>query len=80
MEVEINLDKKGKFRVEITVKTSHKIYRSEEVSESAETSVDIAIGELKMQIVKDKEKVGTLKERGRRSLKKKMVLDKSARF
>lgn len=79
-EVEIKADKKGYYRVEIMVKTPYNLYRSEETSESIEGSTDIAIDELKNQIVKDKDKMRDLRERGGRSLKKKAVIDAGARF
>ena len=79
-EVEISLDKKGKYRVELMVKTPYAKYRAEEISESIEGSADIACEELTMQIVKDKSKMVDLKRRGARSLKKKVVLDGNARF
>jgi ribosomal subunit interface protein len=80
IEVEIDLDKRGKFRVEIMLCTPYKKYRTEETSSSIEASVDIAEGEIREQIAKDKGKLETLRKRGRISLKKKMVLDKNARF
>jgi ribosomal subunit interface protein len=79
-EVEICLDKKGKYRVELMVKTPYALYRAEEISESIEGSADIACEELTLQIVKDKSKMIDLKRRGARSLKKKIVLDEDARF
>jgi len=79
-EVEIGMDKKGKFRVEIMVKTPYDLYRTEEISESIEGSIDIAVEEIKIQISKDKGKIKTLRLRGRRSIKKNLVLDESARF
>jgi ribosomal subunit interface protein len=79
-EVEISVDKKGKYRVELMVKTPYSIYRAEEISESIEGSADIACEELTMQIVKDKNKIVDLKRRGARSLKKKIVIDGDARF
>lgn len=80
IEIEIDLDKKGKFRAEIMVKTPYELYRSEETTESVEGSIDIVCGELYSQIMKDKEKLIDLRKRGGRSLKKKMTLDKSARY
>jgi ribosomal subunit interface protein len=80
VEVEIDLDKKGKFRVEVMISTPYKKYRSEENSESVEGAIDVVEEELKDQIIKDKGKIETLKKRGRISLKKKMVLDEKARF
>lgn len=79
-EVEVDLDKKGKYRVELMVKTPYALYRAEETSESAEGSADIACEELCAQIVKDKGKMIDLKRRGARSLKKKLVIDGSARI
>ena len=79
-EVEISLDKKGKYRVELMVKTPYALYRAEEISESIEGSADIACEELTTQIVKDKSKMVDLKRRGARSLKKKIVLDGDSRF
>lgn len=80
VEVEIDMDKKGKFRVEVMICNPLKKYRSEEISKSIEEGIDIVVRELRNQIVKDTGKVKTLKERGRMSLKKKMVLDGKARF
>ena len=80
IEVEINLDKKGKFRVELMAKTPHNLYRSEEITESIEGSTDIAIEELKTQILKNKEKIKDLRIRGKRSIKKGVVVDENARF
>ena len=79
-DVEIDLDKKGQYRVELMVKTPYALYRAQEISESIEGSADIACSELTTQIVKDKSKMTDLKRRGARSLKKKIVLDKNARF
>ena len=79
-EVEISMDKKGKFRAEIMIKTPYKLYRLEETTESVEGSVDLAVDELKNQISRDRDKIRELKERGARSLKKKTVLDENSRF
>jgi len=79
-EVEIEQDKKGKFRVEIMVKTPHNLYRAEETTESVEGSTDCVIDELEVQIDKKKNRNRDLKLRGNRSIKKKLVLDTSARF
>ncbi|HCP08302.1 MAG TPA: hypothetical protein DIT25_00675 [Candidatus Moranbacteria bacterium] len=80
VEVEISMDKKGKFRVEIMVETPYKLYRTEETSQSIEGSTDIAMDELMNQIKKDTEKVRDLRIRGKRSIKKKVVLDGNSRF
>lgn len=79
-EVEVSQDKKGKFRVEVMVKTPHDMYRAEETSESIEGSTDIVIDELEIQVAKKKNKLHDLKLRGKRSIKKKLVIDKAARF
>jgi ribosomal subunit interface protein len=79
-EVEIDMDKKGQFRVEIMVKTPYNLYRSEEITESIEGSADIVVNELKIQIKKDKDKRKTLIRRGGISFKKKTAIDKDARF
>jgi putative sigma-54 modulation protein len=79
-ETEISMDKKGKFRAEIMIQTPYKLYRTEETSESVEGSVDMAVGELQRQIVRDSEKIRDLRKRGARSLKKKIVLDEESRF
>jgi ribosomal subunit interface protein len=79
-EVEIDRSKKGEYRVELMAKTARKLYRAEDISESVEASTDIACDELATQIVKDKDKIKDLKRRGARSIKKKIVIDKGARF
>ena len=79
-EVEIIRDKKGKFRVEVMVKTPHHLYRAEEVSTSIEGAVDVAIDELEAQLAKNRGKSRDLKRRGLRSIKKRLVVDEIARF
>lgn len=79
-EVEVSQDKKGKFRVEIMVKTPHDLYRGEETTEGIEASTDKVIDELENQVTKKKKKLHDLKIRGKRSIKKKLVVDKAARF
>ncbi len=80
IEVEIDFDKKGKFRVEVMIKTPYSLYRAEEVSGSIEGSIDAVCEKLKVQIKKEKDKMITLRHRGGRSLKKKYVINQSARF
>jgi len=80
IEVEVDLDKKGKFRVELMAKTPHNLFRSEETTESVEGSTDIALEELKNQISRDKNRVKDLRIRGKRSIKKAIVVDEGARF
>lgn len=79
-EVEVDRDKKGKFRVEVMIKTPHNLYRAEEKSVSVEGSLDVVVDELEGQLAKKKTKNRDLKRRGARSIKKKVVLDKAARF
>ncbi len=79
-EVEVSMDKKGKFYVEVMIKTPYKLYRATEISESVEGSTDMIIEDLQKQITKDKNKLKDIRERGARSLKKKIVISKDARF
>jgi ribosomal subunit interface protein len=79
-EVEIDLDKKGKFRVEVMLHTPYQDYRAEDTTKSIEGSTDSVYEELENQIMKDKDRLITLQRRGGRSLKKKMVVDDNARF
>jgi ribosomal subunit interface protein len=80
IEVEISLDKKGKVRLEIMANDPHNRYLSGSITESIEGSIDEAVDQLKIQIIKYKEKKSTLIKRGGRSIKKKVTLDKNARF
>ena len=80
VEIEIDLDKKGKFRVEVMVKTPYTLYRAEETTESIEGSVDLVEDELKTQIRRNKDRIITMRKRGGRSIKKKAVLDENSRF
>jgi len=80
VEVEIVLDKKGKFYVEVMIKTPYKLYRATQISESVEVSVDIIMEELQKQITKDKDRFKDIRKRGARSIKKKIVISKDARF
>lgn len=80
VEVEIDLDKKGKFRVEVMIKTPRNLYRAEETTESIEGSVDLVENQLKTQIRRKKEEIRTKIVRGARSIKKKMAIDEDARF
>lgn len=79
-EVEVDRDKKGKFRVEVMVKTPHNLYRAEEITTSIEGSVDVVIDKLEEEIAKKKGKNHDLKMRGSRSIKKKLTIDADARF
>jgi ribosomal subunit interface protein len=79
-ESEVSQDKKGKFRVELMVKTPYNLFRAEETADTIEAAVDVAVDQLQIQIVRSKDKLKELRERGARSLKKKVVVDSSARF
>jgi ribosomal subunit interface protein len=79
-EIEIDLDKKGKFRVEVMIDTPRDMFRAEETTDSIEASVDIVTDELQNQMTRLKDRLRTLKKRGALSLKKKIVVDKGARF
>jgi ribosomal subunit interface protein len=79
-EVEIDLDKKGKFRVELMIKTPRNLFRSENTTDSIEASTDLNIEELSEQITHQKDKVRTIRKRGALSIKKKAVVAVEARF
>ena len=80
VEVEVNRDKKGFFRVEIMIDNLRKLYRAEEISESIEGSTDLVVDELEQQLTHEKDRLATLKRRGARSIKKSFVVDGNARF
>jgi ribosomal subunit interface protein len=81
LEVEVDRDKKGKFRVEIMVNQPKKrIFRAEETSDSIEGSTDMAVDDIERQITEEKDRAGSLARRGARSIKKKLTLDEKARF
>jgi ribosomal subunit interface protein len=79
-EVEIDMDKKGKFRVEVMLHTPRNMFRADNTTESIEASIDLVADELQAQITHMKDKLRTLKKRGAMSIKKKTVLDEGARF
>lgn len=79
-EVEVDLDKKNLFRVEIMIKTPRNLFRSEDTTESIEASTDLAIDEIQKQMTHLKDKLRTVKKRGAMSIKKKVVIDENARF
>ena len=79
-EIEINMDKIGKFRVEVMIKTPYQLYRAEEITESVQGSIDLVMDSLKIQITTEKDKRKTLIKRGAQSIKKRIVLDEGARF
>lgn len=80
IEVEIEKQKRGNIRVEVMVKTPRTLYRSDNVSDTIPSAVDLILEELKNQVRSKKEKAATIRLRGARSIKKKLVIDKNARF
>ncbi len=81
LEVEVDRDKRGKFRVEIMViMPKKKMYRSEKTSGSVEGSTDLVVDDIERQITEAKDREESLARRGARSVKKKMTLDKNSRF
>jgi putative sigma-54 modulation protein len=80
IEIEVEKDKRDFWRVEIMIKAPGNIYRSEETSESIEGSLDMALEKIQQQIRKEKGKIRTVRKRGAQSIKKKIVIDPSARF
>jgi len=65
-EVEIDRDKKGKFRVEVMLHTPYQDYRGEDTTESIEGSIDSVYESLESQIERNKNKITTLRRRGGR--------------
>ncbi|MEK7598534.1 MAG: HPF/RaiA family ribosome-associated protein [Patescibacteria group bacterium] len=77
--IEIDLDKKGKFRVEVMVKTPYKLFRAEDTTQSIEGSIDSVDIQLREQIKSHKDRRKTLIKKGGRLIKEKMVIDEDAR-
>ena len=81
LEVEVDRDKKGKYRVEMmVVLPKNRLYRAEETSESVEGSVDGVVDDIERQITEAKDKKGSLERRGARSIKKRLTLDAKSRL
>jgi len=79
VNIEIDLDKKGKFRVEAMVKTPYKLYRAEDTTSSVEGSIDSVDLQLRDQIKSHKDRRKTMIRKGGRLIKEKMVVDEKAR-
>jgi ribosomal subunit interface protein len=79
-EVEIRADKKGKFSVEVIVQNASEKHIAKNTADSICGAVDVIEEELKAQIRREKERTSTLKIRGARSIKKKLVIDRNARM
>lgn len=80
VEIEVDKNKQGKYRVEVMIRAPRHLYRAEETSESIQGSIDLVVEKLLHEIMQNKEKQLTMKRRGARSIKKKAVLDHVARF
>lgn len=68
-EIETDMDKKGKFRVEVMIETPHHLYRAEDTTDSIEASIDMVVDELETQVIRHKEKMHDLKKEGAREFK-----------
>lgn len=80
-EIEVERDKRNFFRVEVNVSVpGNGLHRAEETSESVGGSIDMVIDKLRVQAVREKDKERDLRDRGARSIKKKIALDDAARF
>ncbi|MBD3244670.1 MAG: ribosome-associated translation inhibitor RaiA [Candidatus Moranbacteria bacterium] len=79
-QIEINSLNNSEFRVEIQIKFPGNHYISEEKGTKIEEAGDLALADMERQIKKDKDKRRTLQQRGAMSIKKKMSIDKGARF
>lgn len=77
--IEIDLDKKGKFRVEVMVKTPYKLFRAEDTTISIEGSIDSVETQIKDQIKSTKDRRKTLIRKGGRLIKENIVVDEKAR-
>ncbi len=78
-EVEIDLDKKGKFRVEVMIHTPRNMFRADNTTDSVEASVDLVVDELQNQITHTMDRLRTLRKQGAMELKEKMVVDEEAK-
>ena len=61
-EVEIDLDKKGKFRVEVMIHTPRNMFRADNTTDSVEASVDLVVDELQNQITHTMDCLRTLRK------------------
>ena len=68
-EIEVGMSEQKKFRVEVMIRTPHHLYRAEEITETAEGSMDIVVDKLEGQVVSDREKMRDLRKDGGRELK-----------
>jgi putative sigma-54 modulation protein len=74
-EIEIDLDKKGKFRVEVMIRTPRNMFRADNTTDSVEASIDMDVDELQTQVTHMKDRLRTLKKKGGAEIKNKMVAE-----
>lgn len=79
-EIEIGAEKQEKKRVEVMVIGPKRHLRAEETTVSIEASIDAVVDDLEMQLAKKNGKIRDLFLRGRRSIKKKLVVAEDARL
>ncbi len=79
-DVDINRDKRGFYRVEVMVYEDGQMYRAEEIAETIEAATDAVEVKLQEQVRDAHKKNRVLERRGARSIKKKTVIDDTARF
>lgn len=79
-DVEAYQDKKSFWNLEVSLQTPHNLYRAEETNHTLTHACDKVEEILKRQISRGKQRAKDLRERGRRSLKKKISIDEKARF
>lgn len=80
VEIEIECDKKGYYRVEAQVRIPGNRYIANNVSETIEAACDLVYDELANQIKRASKKRRTLRKRAEISIKKRFVIDEGARF
>lgn len=64
-EVEVDLDKRNFFRVEVMIKTPHNLYRVEKTNDTLMNTVDMVEEALMKQIKRNKEKTRDLQRKER---------------
>ena len=79
-EIEIEKDKKGRYRVEAQVRIPGSRYIADNMGRTIEEGCDLVYDELANQIKKLSKKARTLRKRAEISIKKRFVIDEGARF
>jgi len=64
-EIEVNLDKRGFFRVEIMIKTPHNLFRVDKTGDALMSVADMVEEALMKQIRRKNEKMRDLQRRGK---------------